>query len=256
MKLLYKTGILLGIVLVIIVAYIVSREREGLTPGTSPGMVSFLNAVSNLGSSSPGSSPGDSSPGALISDEFCSAINNLSSADNTQLNAALKEMTDPTKNTMFNNNQKQILLGIMGNQAIYQGQFVDIQKKLCAVHTKITQINKKLPKTSSDVKVGTVGTCPFEQAATTAYISIDIGANESDPKYGSWTINAILPNGPKGDTGPKGVDGKTGEPGSTGPMGDRGIRGDWAQKPNPVPENSQNNMGYSNSATYTGGSIY
>lgn len=269
MKLLYKKPVIFvigGVILLIILYYSLGKYREGaatspletsdVSPSPSPssssssGILGFLNSLSSPGLAA---SPGQDSP--LISDEFCAAINNLSTKDQSDLSKALNELANPD-NPTFTDNQKQILMGIKGNQTIYQGQFLDIQKKLCAVYSRIKIINKKLPKDAKGIQVGTVGTCSFEQAQQgAASISIDISGNPADMNYGIWKINAILPIGPPGDQGEKGPDGLPGAKGDAGFQGERGIRGDWAKKPNPVPENTQN-KGYLPVRTNVGSSIY
>ena len=218
MKLLFIKYVALAIAFMILIYYAGVRYREGLAPGFSPGLT-------------PGS---DSS---VLSTEFCAAINQINTSNQSDIDRFLKESKD---NNAFTNNEKQIILGIEGNQAIYQGQFLEIQKKLCKVFSTIKQINTKLPKTSADIGVGTVGQCLFDQGLKGgANITIDIKPNPGDPEYAQWKINAILPSGPPGDKGRTGDQGDPGKAGPPGDQGDRGIRGDWEQKPNPTPEDTQ-----------------
>jgi hypothetical protein len=198
---------------------------------------------------------------AIISDDFCAAINSIdannNSVDPTSNQSRITTLINELKGK-FTNNENQILVGITSNQAIYQGQFLAVAQKLCNVYSKIKKINSMLPKTAADIVVGNVGTCSFDQAGTQATISISISPNSSasDTNYGKWTINGILPSGPPGDLGPTGRQGAQGDTGSIGPPGDRGIRGDWSQKPNPIPDNTQAALGYFNAGTNMFGSIY
>ncbi len=251
MKLLQTFFICIALLLFIVfMAYISKYVKEGLSP-------------------SPSQSPG--SDKSYINDEFCAAINSIDTTDPTGLDAKLSTLTDPKLNTTFNENQKKILLGIKANQAIYQGQFLDIQKKLCNVYSKIKQINKKLPKDEGSIVVGTVGSCSYENADTQAQIKIDI-LDSNDPSrkqnypnlstpdyndYAVWRINAVLPTGPNGDKGVTGPDGTQGKTGEQGKQGERGVRGNWAEKPTPVPENTML-MDYSNAVkkSFTEYSIY
>jgi hypothetical protein len=113
----------------------------------------------------------------------------------------------------------------------------NVSEKLTKVQTLINEINKKLPRDSSYIKVGTVSTIPFESAANgnSAYIEIvkrhetkqttDKDNNTYDDMFSNWTINFVLPNGPQGDLGLQGLPGAAGDQGPPGIPGNQGPRG-------------------------------
>lgn len=246
MKLLYKNIVIVLIFLLVIfiIYYITTRYKEGIAQ--------LSNTSGNK--NSPSLSPSLDQP--IISDAFCAALDKIKTDDPLGTETALNDLiqaNDPN----FNEAEKQIIMGIKGNQAIYQGQFLEIQKKLCQVYRKIKLINKKLPKTNEDIVIGTVGQCSFNKALEgETSISIDITNNLKDPNYATWKINAILPSGPPGERGPTGPDGDPGKTGDPGPPGERGIRGDWSQKPTPIPEDTQNKGYYKTTNSASTYSIY
>jgi hypothetical protein len=247
MKLLYKNPVIVLIFLLVIfiIYYITTRYKEG---------IALLSNTPGNNKNAPARSPNSDPP--IISDSFCAAINQIKTDDPLGTENALNELIQ-TNDPNFNEAEKQIIMGIKGNQAIYQGQFLEIQKKLCQVYSKIKLINKKLPKTSDDIVIGTVGQCSFNKALEgETSISIDISNNLKDSNYATWKINAVLPSGPPGEMGPTGTDGDAGKTGDPGPQGERGIRGEWSQKPNPIPEDTQNKGYYKTTNSASTYSIY
>jgi len=101
-----------------------------------------------------------------------------------------------------------------------------IETKVKNIETLIKEINKRLPKTISDISAGsfTTSTNPDDvQINIVNYPYLDPCGNE----IGRWVISGILPQAPNGRPGPQGPKGPQGDQGPRGDPGPRGDRGPW-----------------------------
>ena len=254
-------GIVIGIIFIFL--YFQSNYKEGLAPAadTPAGGDTPAGTKTTGGADAPGGpdTPGGEKNTAKEDKMYCDVINNLST-DNKQLETELKQIIDNKNFNNFLGNQKQILLGIQGTLPVYQQQYLNVQKRICKIQEKVIQVKQLLPKDSSYIVSGKIGTCTFENADRSAYLKINIHkagseirkneySNLNDEDYAVWEITGILPSGPVGDIGPTGPVGDVGPTGPAGKMGDRGVRGDWA-KPSDIASTTKYsfnnaNVGYS-----------
>jgi hypothetical protein len=204
------------IVFIIIYFLYFYHRREGAEPLNQP-------------SPAPAPAPAPSQPGPDVSKSLCDTLDSegtLSTADITKFSEYFDE--DTLKNGDVKNAQ-QIAYGIKNLLPVYQGSFIDLTKRICAIQKRIKKIKSQIPETIDNIIIKSMGviSVDYDKAEKDAFIKLDIIPNYNNTDYGQWQITAALPMGPTGDKGPKGDPGDPGPPGPTGPQGPQGRRGNW-----------------------------